>query len=608
MADQLLFEQSNESQVTTEPFINRQVVYVIDQNNGVYNGQIQLDTSSLSNSGKYASYSEAYFEVPLVITMTADTPAAQIANVQNLQEQFAVGLKNGYYQLIHSISVEYNNTSVVQLTPYTNFYVNYKLMTTLGQEDVDKFGSAIGFYPDSSFSHNYGFTGAVSGDGHGSINNRNAPSNVGFVNLLANAPANKQTFNQGFYTRQQRCTAFNPAQETTTNILTAGNAATLGKNYFVSTSATNADTKQWFVLAQIRLKDVCDFFDKMPLVKGAYLRFIINTNTATHTIVKTIDNVAVPSRQITNQDSTGNIIQGGTSPLMVSSSAGQQATLPAGIGDAQAVSVAFAALVNRIFPQGGYGPASLALATLAANPYTFTVRCSIGTERAINPAIQHPTLQQVRLYVPLYTFNPSFEEQYLSLNRTKKVVYRDIYQYQVDVSTANGQGTFNTLLTNGIPNPKAIIIIPHFAATANNVSNAANPIAPCTSPWASEPGTTSPFIGLTNFNIQVAGVNIFTQNELYDFEQFRNELAAINAINGGLVDGLTSGLIDFDNFGTNYRYYIADLSRRLPAEDKVPKAIQILGTVLSDVAVTLYCFIEFEKEITIDLLSGAKLS
>jgi hypothetical protein len=46
MADNLLFEQSNESQLTTEPFISRQVVYVVDQNNGSYNGQIQLDTSS----------------------------------------------------------------------------------------------------------------------------------------------------------------------------------------------------------------------------------------------------------------------------------------------------------------------------------------------------------------------------------------------------------------------------------------------------------------------------------------------------------------------------------------------------------------------------------
>jgi hypothetical protein len=590
MADQLLFEQSNESQITTEPFINRQVVYVIDQNNGTYNGQIQLDTSSLSNSGKYASYSEAYFEVPLVITATADTAAAQIASVQGLQNAFSVGLKNGYYQLIHSISVEYNNTSVIQLTPYTNFYVNYKLMTTLGTEDVDKFGSAIGFYPDSAFSHDYGSQAAADPDGHGSVNNRNAPS---LTNVYINTAATKTTSNQGFYNRQQKTTAFIPAQSTGTPIITAAQCGTIGKNFFQNTSAANANSKVWYVLAQIRLKDVADFFDKMPLVKGAYLRFIINTNTSTHSLVYTLDATAVPDRLITNVDSTTNVIQGGTSPVLVASAAGV-ATTPAAL--------------NQVLPQGGYSPATIAVGTLAANPYTFTVRCSIGTERAITPAVQHPTIQQCRLYVPLYTMNPAMEEQYLSLNRTKKVVYRDIYQYQVDVTTSNGQGTFNTLLTNGIPNPKAIIIIPHIAATSNNVSNGANPIAPATSPFASEPGTTSPYISFTNFNIQVAGVNIFTQNELYDFEQFRNELASINALNGGLVDGLTSGLIGFDEFSTNYRYYVADLSRRLPAEDKVPKSIQILGTVQASTNVTLYCFIEFEKEITIDLMTGAKLS
>lgn len=115
MADQYLFELSQESQMTSEPFVSRQLVYVIDQNNGAYNGQIQLDTSALSNSGKYASYSEAYFEIPIVMRLTATSANAQDITVQGLENSFAAGLKNGYHQLIHSISVEYNNTSVVNV-------------------------------------------------------------------------------------------------------------------------------------------------------------------------------------------------------------------------------------------------------------------------------------------------------------------------------------------------------------------------------------------------------------------------------------------------------------------------------------------------------------
>jgi hypothetical protein len=36
-----------------------------------------------------------------------------VASIQNLDSSFAVGLKSGYFNFIHSISVEYNNTSVV---------------------------------------------------------------------------------------------------------------------------------------------------------------------------------------------------------------------------------------------------------------------------------------------------------------------------------------------------------------------------------------------------------------------------------------------------------------------------------------------------------------
>jgi hypothetical protein len=102
-------------------------------------------------------------------------------------------------------------------------------------------------------------------------------------------------------------------------------------------------------------------------------------------------------------------------------------------------------------------------------------------------------------------------------------------------------------------------------------------------------------------------VNMFVQNEDYDFEQFKNELSRQNAINGGLVDGLTSGLISENDFQTLYRYYVCDVSRRLPAEDAVPKSVQILGQSLCAKAITLFTFIHFQRSIEIDLATGQKL-
>jgi hypothetical protein len=571
MSDMYLYESSLENQIELEPFVNRKVLYTVDMNQQSYNGQIQIDTSSLSNSGLYASYSEAYLEVPLVIRLSATNAASQIAAIQNLQSAFAVGLKNGYHQFIHSMSVEYNNTSVVQLTPYTNFYVTYKLLTSLAQEDLAKFGTQIGFYPDSATSFTYGSAVAADPTGHGSINNKDL---VQFSSTVATYQAVvTDDANIGFYNRQKSGQAFTPAAATVTPFTTAALAGQVGLNYFQNQPGGNVNSKVWFVLAQIRLKDVADFFERLPLVKGAFLRLIINYNTGVHNLTLT-----VAGGQLTDVSSTSNVITGGSTPLLVAS---------AGTGQ-------------------GFG--SIATECLALDgTYDFQVTMSVARDNTIG--VSHPTLQQSRLYVPVYQMNPVNEEQYLTLNKIKTVRYKDIYQYQIEVQTSSGVGSFNALLTNGIPNPKAIIIVPFASASANPTSPAGNYIAPFSSPFAAEPGTTTPLIQFTSFNVQVAGVNTFVQNELYNFENFTNELSHINAINGGQTDGLNSGLIGFEQFINNYRYYVCDLSRRLPAEDRVPKSIQILGTILSQLSsVTLYCFIEFEKEISIDLETGAKLA
>ena len=322
MADQLLFEQSSDSQVTSEPFISRQVVYVIDQNNGNYSGQIQLDTSSLSNSGKYASYSEAYLQVPLVLSMAGS--AAVFGNAA----PFSVGLKNLFANLIHSVSVEYNNTNVIQLTPYSNFYVTYKLMTTLSEGDVKKIGPTIGFYPDTSTSYRYAQGAASTVGGQGVRNNRNATqydltslvagalANAGAVgvtypNLTANDDVaswtafGNQSKNEGFASRQQDIALQYDAQ--TISLITQDNGQKMGINSYEQVGNNHF----WYIMATIRLKDMHDFFDKMPLVKGAYLRFLINVNTCSHTLNFT-------AAGLMSQDSATTAANG-TSPVLVSS-------------------------------------------------------------------------------------------------------------------------------------------------------------------------------------------------------------------------------------------------------------------------------------------------
>mgnify|MGYP006268384507 CR=1 FL=1 len=351
MADQVVLEQSLESQIVDEPFVSRQSVYVIDSNNGSYNGQIQIDTSSLSNSGRWVSYSEGVLQIPLVVTMQAlpagDTSGgyataslnAQSNLIQALRKEFAVGLKAGHFHLIHSLSVEYNNTNVVQLTPYLNHFVSYKLLTSLDDADLRKWGDAIGFFPDSAMSHDYiqsttadpaGATAGFSPSGWGSVNNKHIPAANAVCDYLTNKQRN--VANDGFQKRLLSTGASGKTGKlTTTDVL--GSDKFQARNFYQQATSDN-NTDVWYVMAQIRLKDVADFFDKLPLTRGAYLRLLINTNTSSHTFSYGVYGGAAEltaqmnrAAQATQLNLRSTTITGGSTPIMITSADGIDRTL-----------------------------------------------------------------------------------------------------------------------------------------------------------------------------------------------------------------------------------------------------------------------------------------
>jgi len=84
-------------------------------------------------------------------------------------------------------------------------------------------------------------------------------------------------------------------------------------------------------------------------------------------------------------------------------------------------------------------------------------------------------------------------------------------------------------------------------------------------------------------------------------------LKGVNSVNGGLTDGLTSGLIDSQAFEMEYCYHYVDVSRALPVEESVPKSIQVIGQNLSGRQINLICFVEYGVEVSIDALTGARV-
>ena len=206
---------------------------------------------------------------------------------------------------------------------------------------------------------------------------------------------------------------------------------------------------------------------------------------------------------------------------------------------------------------------------------------------------------------PAYTFNPTFEQAYLA-SPIKEVKYTDIYQYQV-LGIASGQN-FNQLITNGIANIKSVLIIPFYANTVPNPPAIGTAYTEFQSPFDTAGcGTTAPLVTLGNFNVQISGQNAIYNTQRYTFEEWNNQLYGQNAVNGGLTDGLTSGLINFMDFQNSYCYHYVNVERMLPVEQSVPKSIQVLGQNTSSLYVDYFCFIEYGNEISIDILTGARV-
>ena len=149
--DETSFANSLSPQETEFEFSSRQYAWLPDSNNGSYsNGQVIFDCASLANSGKMVDWSQAYLTIPLVLNVNLGTNT--VATAENV---FAASMKNGFHNLINSLSCEVTNNSVINLTNMSNLAINYKLLTTCSKEDEQNFLPSINFVKDNAESIYY---------------------------------------------------------------------------------------------------------------------------------------------------------------------------------------------------------------------------------------------------------------------------------------------------------------------------------------------------------------------------------------------------------------------------------------------------------------------
>lgn len=595
--DKLVFDLSQEIEGSPNVFVRKDWLNILDNQNGNYqSNQSIVDTSQLSNSNKWMSYREGYLMIPMVLSVSA-TSNAIVWNPST--SEFAVGLKNWYGSIIHSFTLDYNGTTIIQQTPFCNMWNSFKLLTSLSWGDVISQGATIGFYPDDPTAFKFYdatyYAGVGGTIGIGTCNNMDE---VFPTAIDVNTYENYTSSNTGF-TKRQTYINFDPSQgiEQTNAIVvtstrpysqlqTTTSCNSLWKSYVFNT-LTNAAGKcsclQIAITGIVYLKHIHSFFNMIPLLKGVFMKMTMNLNNASVGI--TLDN----NKGITFAPAPS-VPVGGINPIMIPGGT----TITPGMAGGLSSLTATATYIYDL--------------SVGATALSQNIKSIANTQIGIAPLSK-----SVYLYVPAYTFNPVFEQAYLS-SGVKQIKYTDIYQYQVLGIVGNGAGLFNNLITNGIANIKSVLIIPFFSTSGDTTgSNTGMGTTGIGIPVFQSPfdpagtGLTSPLCHFTNFNVQISGQNAIYNTQRYTFEQFNNQLYGQNAVNGGMVDGLTSGLIDYMGFQMSACYYYVNVERMLPVEQSVPKSIQIMGTSLSQKTLDLWVFVEYGVEINIDPITGARV-
>lgn len=621
--DKLVFDLANEIEDVPNVFVRKDWINILDNQNGNYNAnQSVIDTSQLSNSNKYMSYREGYLATPLLLTLTSPALTGALINSATNSANFSVGLKNWFGSIIHSLTLEFNGTTIIQQTPFINMWNSFKLMTSLSWNDVATMGSTMGFYPDNPLSWSYQGANSLSGKGVCNNTNMRPPYNVlgtkvGFQVSTGTTTGGVGTLvtndnqylsglgNEGFLRRQLYVNYDDGAScgsgTFANNVLSSNASNQLWKSRIITKQASATGGAlgvfQIAIMGFIHLRHLHSFFNQIPLIKGAFMKLTINLNNCS-TNFSVLNNAGGNVYQI---DSVSNAV-GGVNPVMLASRA--SSGLGATSAGADAVALNFAN-GGRVLNSTATNGVPLDATTAFVVSLSVGARCLNSSQSSLAGVTESPMARSIYLYVPAYSFNAVFESAYISAP-IKKVIYEDIYQYQVlNVGASNGQ--LNNLLTNGISNLRSILILP-FYSSGDATHLCATGVPVYQSPFdPAGTGTTSPLCMITNFNVVVSGQNAIYNTERYAFEQFINQTYGCNSVNAGMTDGLCSSLIDQQGWEMEYCYYYVDISRMLPVEQQVPKSVQIIGQNVSQQALDLWCFLAYGCELSFDIVSGARV-
>jgi hypothetical protein len=569
------------------PFVSSQFQYINDINNGVYSNNgltlVQWDLSSLYNSSLMICPSTMYMAIPITIVSAYVTNAALIAPASD--GWASVGMKMGYWQILHSCDLTLSNKTLEQSVPYTNVYVTAKMLSQASQDDLKNLfptlgaGDVLDNY--ESMVYNGSMTSASAGTfpamtavtggigGNGLINN--LPFGTDYGDQNATGQQYVGSYNNGYYSRLKRIIdasannlqkIYGPSTSTAATVI--NNVLNFQKEFKPYYSIMATYYQVVFDVAIIRMCDILDSMKQMPMMRkfDGMFRAYFNTGTV-------VTNLATGGYQIT---SSSGISFTNTCPLICT----QQNTVPA----------AATGLVAGLF----IGSTVTATALSVQNQ----------TINLANSGAGH-FMNSCRMYYQQVQLRPELALSYIEENRAKKVCFTKIYQNIFNGITTGS--TFNYLIQGGVKAPRGVWIMPYLSGSTNGataggvgITNFSQLLSPFDTCIIGSP------VSLINVNVQVGGMNVLNTFSSYGYEEFLQQVSVYEKLNS-LDIGMSTGLFSQNWWEQNRAIYV-DCSRGYKSDQNSGRNINIQGTNNSLQTCDLLIFVEYFDQIQINVESG----
>lgn len=535
-ADKEIFQASVEPYDNVVLFKDKKNVYITDNssNGGSFNSQLQFDLQNLSSQSNWVSLKEAVIQFPIKQTITNTGSGSQTPSQLGIQ---SATLKNGFHQMIDSVQLVVDGNTVQTSQIYKNIDTQFKILKTWSKDTENKYGPSIGWGLDRNQTLDTNST-SLGNLTLGTI----APSGLGVsnTNVSANMP------NLGV---KERLDILNIDT-------TSFQATTLGNNAFavglpqVDTTggaiAQGSDCFCQFVLATVRLRDICPFVEEMPLTRNLRGFLYINYNAFTSTVVS---NASGAITSISH-----NSIYGRTHPGMLR-------------------------LEDNTDSQSFYPSKSVAA--------TWTLKTEISGIKSTGCPDANPTINYARLSVPYYQSNPAID-QVLSQKKTFRYL-----EYQVSEFDLEANASKTITLTPGIAGAQSVLLVPFYTAINGTT------VTPWQSCFDSCPATTSPMAKLKDLQVLVGNVPVFANPITMSADMFLQEIAQ-NGIEGGEVNELASGLLSQKLVNEWYCYNYVNIARRMDVDDGCSRSVMVQCGNATSLPMRVLAFVHYQKEVTID--------